>query len=108
LVAALDLSSKTEYRIAGGLEGKDCPWSFGGSGTILGAPNGLINLARKAYTILTLMSAFVRFSFSASLALANKTEYGIGGGGGGSSPIGGLAVGFAKGTIKLFLIDLIF
>ena len=62
-MAALALSSKTEYGIAAGLEGKDYPCGFGGSGTILGAPNGLINLALKAYTILTLISAFVRFSF---------------------------------------------
>ena len=103
LEAASALSSKTEYGTTGGLEGKDWPWGFGGRGTLpTGAPNGFTNLALNAYTILTLMSALVRFSSSASLALANKTSYGIGGGGGGSSPIGGLAVGFAKGKGTLF------
>jgi len=62
LVIALAFESKIEYGTAAGLAGIDCPCFFGGAGT-----NGpLINLALNAYTILTLMSAFVRFSCSAS------------------------------------------
>jgi hypothetical protein len=62
----------------------------------------LTNFFLNAYTILTLTSAFVRFSSSAYLALANNSAYGTGGGGGGST-VGGKPVGGANGTITLFL-----